>query len=110
VLFFTIEDISAFAFGEQWRIAGFYSKILLPHFFIRTLYVPLGQITSAFEKQELDLWIHVAIFASNIVSFVIAYIFNCSITTFLTIYCIIGCVVYIILGYILFLVASGKIK
>ena len=110
VLFFTIEDISAFAFGEQWRIAGYYSKLLLPHFFIRTLYVPLGEITSAFEKQELDLWIHVAIFASNILSFIIAYAFQCSITTFLMLYCIIGSVVYIFLGYILFLVASQKIK
>lgn len=110
VLFFTIEDISAFAFGEQWRIAGYYSKILLPFFFIRTLYVPLCQVTSAFEKQELDLWLHVTIFVGNILSFIIAYIFKSSITAFLTIYCIIGSVVYIVLGYVLFLVASRKIK
>lgn len=109
VLFFVIEDLSAFAFGEQWRIAGYYSKILLPFFFIRTLYVPVCQITSAFEKQELDFWIHVAIFAGNIVSFLIAYFSKCSISTFLTVYCIIGSIVYIILGYILFLVASRKI-
>jgi O-antigen/teichoic acid export membrane protein len=110
VLFFTIEDLSAFVFGEQWRIAGYYSKILLPLFFIRTVYAPLSQVSGAFEKQELSLRIQIAIFLTNMASFVTAYLLKCSITTFLILYCTIGSVVYIILGYILFLIASKKIR
>jgi O-antigen/teichoic acid export membrane protein len=110
LLFFTIEDISAFVFGEQWRIAGYYAKLLLPLYFIRTIYIPLSPITNAFEKLELALKIHVAIFSGNILSFIIAYFAGFSIKNFLITYCIIGSIIYTLMGYILFLVASKRIK
>lgn len=55
VLFFIVEDIFAFVFGEEWRIAGTYTQIILPLFFIRFVAMPLMFIAPLFEKQKIEL-------------------------------------------------------
>ena len=55
VLFFIVEDIFAFVFGEEWRIAGKYTQIILPLFFIRFVAMPLMFIAPLFEKQKIEL-------------------------------------------------------
>jgi O-antigen/teichoic acid export membrane protein len=55
VLFFIVEDIFAFVFGEEWRIAGKYTQIILPLFFIRFVAMPLTFIAPLFEEQKIEL-------------------------------------------------------
>lgn len=55
VLFFIVEDIFAFVFGEEWRIAGKYTQIILPLFFIRFVVMPLTFIAPLFEEQKIEL-------------------------------------------------------
>lgn len=55
ILYFTIEMIVAFIFGENWRIAGEYARILIPMFFIRFITVPVMPVLNLFERQKLSL-------------------------------------------------------
>ncbi|MFC3197100.1 lipopolysaccharide biosynthesis protein [Parapedobacter deserti] len=106
VLFFVIEDLFALMFGEAWRVAGTYSKILLPLFFIRTVYGPLSLVTGAFEKQGLALILQIVLFSANIVSFTISYVYKFSISHFLFLYMSLGSVVYSCLLLVLYLVSK----
>jgi O-antigen/teichoic acid export membrane protein len=55
ILFFIIEDLFAFVFGEEWRIAGTYAQIVIPLFFIRFVVATVGNINNIFELQKLAL-------------------------------------------------------
>ncbi len=55
ILFFIIEDLFSFVFGEEWRIAGTYAKIIIPLFFIRFVVVTVMITDTIFEKQKFYL-------------------------------------------------------
>jgi O-antigen/teichoic acid export membrane protein len=55
ILFFIIEDLFAFVFGEEWRIAGTYAQIVIPLFFIRFVVATVSNINNIFELQKLAL-------------------------------------------------------
>jgi len=57
-LFFFVEDIFAFAFGEQWRIAGTYAQLLVPYFFANFVVGTVSQINAVFEKQAYGLYLN----------------------------------------------------
>ena len=57
MLFVTADDLFATVFGESWRQAGQYTRILLPMFFLRFVVMPLTATYVVFEKQRgLLLW------------------------------------------------------
>ena len=64
--FFIVEDLFAFVFGENWRIAGTYSQILIPIFFVRLLSTPVSMINTVFERQIYGLYISIILFISNV--------------------------------------------
>jgi O-antigen/teichoic acid export membrane protein len=64
-LFFVVEDLFALVFGENWRVAGTYSQILIPIFFIRLLTTPVSMINTVFERQIYGLYISIILFVSN---------------------------------------------
>jgi O-antigen/teichoic acid export membrane protein len=51
-------DIFAFAFGEKWRGAGEYSRILGIMFFFRFTVSPLTYVFYVANKQKLDFYLH----------------------------------------------------
>lgn len=55
ILFFIVEELFAFVFGEEWRIAGYYAKILIPMFYIRFIVGTLSNIVNVFEQQIFSL-------------------------------------------------------
>jgi len=55
ILFFIVEDLFAFVFGEEWRIAGVYAQIVIPLFFIRFVVATVSNINNIFELQKLSL-------------------------------------------------------
>lgn len=82
ILFFIIEDLFAFAFGEDWRVAGTYAQIVIPLFFIRFVSATLSIVLVIFEKQKIELIINilliitslcVVIFMSTFKEFLIVY-------------------------------------
>ena len=61
IIFFFIEDLTAIVFGETWRIAGVYAKILTPFFFVRFISSCLSGTLDLFEKQRMGLMINILI-------------------------------------------------
>ncbi len=66
ILFFIVEDLFAFVFGEEWRIAGEYAKIMIFLFVIRFVSSPLAIIVSVFEKQKQALIINIILILTSI--------------------------------------------
>ena len=88
ILFFIVEDLFVIVFGEHWRIAGQYSKILLPLFLVRFVVSPLTLTAIIYEKNILDLCfqlfllaliIFLLFFSENINSFLVSISFIISI-------------------------------
>lgn len=75
-LFFTVEYLFVFIFGEKWRIAGVYAHILLPLFFIRFLSSALSAILIVFEKQKNELLINMFLITTSIIMILVFNDFN----------------------------------
>ena len=52
LLFFIAPELFAFVFGEKWRVAGEYSRLLIPYLFINFLISPISQIPIILKKQK----------------------------------------------------------
>lgn len=105
ILYFIVEDLFAFIFGEEWRIAGVYAQIILPFFFIRFLYASVSTTYSIFDKLNIELIWQISLLL-GIIS--IVYIFrNDDFKVFLTYLCTYGVVLYLISLYIVFQLAKG---
>jgi len=51
-LYIIIPDLFGFVFGEKWRIAGEYSKILLPYLFVNFVISPISIVPIIVKKQK----------------------------------------------------------
>lgn len=52
VLYIVVPDLFAFVFGESWRVAGEYSRILIPYLFMNFLISPISSIPIILNKQK----------------------------------------------------------
>ena len=66
ILFFIIEDLFALVFGEEWRIAGVYAKVVIPLFFIKFISSTLSKTLIIFEKQKSELLINLLLISTSI--------------------------------------------
>jgi O-antigen/teichoic acid export membrane protein len=55
ILYFIVEDLFAFVFGEKWRIAGVYAEIMMPLYFIRFIVSPLTIMNQVNLKNKLGM-------------------------------------------------------
>lgn len=51
ILYFWVDDLFSFVFGEPWREAGVYAQILIPALFLRFIANPLSFMIYIAEKQ-----------------------------------------------------------
>jgi len=56
LLFFMVESLFSFVFGEEWSVAGEYAKILIPYFFISLISSTLSSTYDIFGYLKLELW------------------------------------------------------
>ncbi|MCH7418391.1 oligosaccharide flippase family protein [Pseudomonas mosselii] len=63
----------ALVFGEPWRVAGEYARILVPMFFLRFVASPLSMVFIVAEAQKLDLAWQVMLFVLVVVAFLAGY-------------------------------------
>jgi len=54
-LYFIIEDLFAFVFSEEWRVAGEYAKIVIPYFFVSFIVSTLSPTYDIFRRLKLEL-------------------------------------------------------
>jgi len=83
ILYFFMEDLFAFVFGEQWRIAGRYAKIIICLFFMRFISSPVSTVISVFNKQKIELISNILLILISISSVLVAIYFDFNFTNFL---------------------------
>ena len=85
-LFFFGEELFAFVFGESWRIAGSYAKILSFLVAVRLVAAPLSVTMSTFEKQRTSLMLTLLQLVLMVAVFVVSNIFSFEMKEFLMLY------------------------
>ena len=107
ILFFIVEDLFAFVFGEEWRVAGGYARIMIPVFFIGYIVSTVSIVDSIFEK----LFFYLCLQIGYLVSMTIAlYLFkNYQFENLLIIIVIISCIHYLLhfIGLVFFVNGKG---
>jgi len=103
-------EIFAFVFGEKWRIAGEYTRIMTIMFFFKFIVGPLSYMYYIAEKQKEDLYLHVYILTSGFISIYLGYEFFSDVYYSLLFYSINWVLIYIYTGIRSYIFAKGQIK
>jgi len=107
VLYFIVEDLFAFVFGENWRIAGTYAQILIPLFFMRFVSSSVSAIYDIFDGLKIELVWQISLLIGVTL---ILYIFKESdFTEFLTYLSFYTIFMYLLSIYFTFQLAQGKL-
>lgn len=109
IIFLFAEDLFAFVFGEEWRTAGEFAKILIPLLFIRFIFAPVSVTLSVFERQELSLYLQLGLLALSLSVFALSWFLDWEIRMFLMIFVGSLFVYYLFFIFILWRVASSKL-
>lgn len=79
LLFFLAPTAFEIIFGNEWRLAGVYTQILLLMFFLQFTISPLSNMFIIAEKQDYEMYLQFFLLILVVLSFVIGYkIFNSS--------------------------------
>jgi O-antigen/teichoic acid export membrane protein len=109
VVFFLGEWLFAVIFGAEWRIAGYYAKILIPLIMIRFVTAPLSISLSVFEKQKISLFWQIGLLVLTVLIFGFVKFFNLNMISFMILLSSILSLYYIYFLYLLYKVVSGKL-
>jgi len=82
-IYFFATDVFAFVFGDEWRIAGEYARILTPVFFLRFITFPLSYMLYVREKQLYNIIGQFVLFMAIVIAFFVGRT-NSAITTVTT--------------------------
>jgi O-antigen/teichoic acid export membrane protein len=83
ILFFIVEDLFTFVFGEEWRLAGTYAQIIVPLYLMRFISSTVSSINTVFEKQKIGLYINFLLLFSTLAIFTLANVFTIKFDIFL---------------------------
>ncbi|NLA25457.1 MAG: hypothetical protein GX879_10875, partial [Bacteroidales bacterium] len=108
IILLTGETLFAFVFGEEWRVAGEYAKILIPLIMIRFMVAPISVSLSVFERQKISLYWQLGLLALTILVFVVTYLLGWEIKQFLILMSAVLSLYYIYFIFLLYKVVSGK--
>ncbi len=101
VLFFFAEEIFSFVFGENWAVAGTYTKILIPALYLQFISSPLSHMFIIAKKVKIEFFVQWLILPLSILAFVIGYYYFNSTEVSLMLFSAV-----LILKYLLFIFLS----
>lgn len=107
-LYFFIEEIFVFVFGENWRLAGIYAMILLPLFAVQFISSTLSVIFNVFEKQKLALIWQVVLLINTVGVLLISKWLDWDFESFLYLFSSYIGIQYVIYGYVSFKISKGS--
>tara|TARA_B110000467_G_C18285849_1_gene461531 strand:+ start:32 stop:1303 length:1272 start_codon:yes stop_codon:yes gene_type:complete len=111
ILFFIVEDLFAIVFGQEWKIAGMYAKIVIPLFFIRFVVVSVSNTNNIFELQKLALVWQILLLLLSLLCMYLGNLYKLTFESFLILFTIIISLHYAILYFILKQVSStGRLE
>ena len=109
VLFFFGDELFAFVFGESWRVAGSYAKILSFLVAVRLVAAPLSVTMSTFEKQRISLMLTLLQLVLMVAVFVVSNVFSFEMEAFLMLYTALMTLYYMLMLVVCFSIAvKGK--
>ena len=109
LLFISAEWLFAFVFGEEWRIAGEYARIITPLLFIKFIFAPVSVTLSVFEKQEVSLFMQFGLLVCVLIAFAFVLFLGLTFVKFLYIFVAILVFYYILFLFVLYIAAKGKL-
>jgi len=109
LLFFIVEDLFAFIFGEEWRIAGKYAQIIIPLFAVNFIHNPISMTNIIFEKIKIGLLFHIIMLLSVIFMFSIIKIYQIKFMLFLKIFSVVMVFEYLAFIIYYYLLSKGKL-
>lgn len=108
-LFFIVEDLFAFAFGEPWRVAGVYARILTPLFAIRFLFGSVSNIINVFEKQRIALAWQVGFLLISIGTFYVGHAVSLAFDQVLVVLTAAVVLLYVFLYFLMRQIVRGRL-
>lgn len=109
VMFFVVEDIFAVIFGEKWRVAGVYAKVLIPFFAIRFVMSSVSNVNNVFERQKIALAWQLGLLVLLTSVILICHSNGSSFKAFLIALSVMGSAYYALLYLIMRKVAMGEL-
>jgi len=106
IFLFIAEDLFSLVFGENWRIAGTYSKYLIPIFAVRFVVSSLSPVDTIMQKQNFYLFFNIVLLTTTL--FVLFFAHSQEFTNFLKIYSSSILLLYLFYGFILKKVANNE--
>tara|TARA_R110000787_G_scaffold59922_14_gene135973 strand:+ start:43732 stop:45006 length:1275 start_codon:yes stop_codon:yes gene_type:complete len=110
ILFFIVEHVFAFVFGEEWRVSGLYARILIPLAAVRFVSSTLSVSLIIHQKQKILLLFNISLFVSIIFVFLISKINSFDIETFFMFYTFLVSIIYLVLLLVNWNVSTKKIN
>jgi len=108
VLFFVIEDLFAFVFGEEWRLAGSYAKVVVPMFFIRFVVSSLSATYDMFGYLRVELIWQIVLLVGTVSIVVVSHLMKIEFSDMLILMTLYISAMQLISLYILKKVSSGE--
>lgn len=72
IFYYVVIDVFVFVFGNEWAVAGEYSRILLPMLVLRFISSPLSFMIYIGEKHKINLYSQILLLVAVITSFYLA--------------------------------------
>jgi len=110
ILFFIVEDLFAFVFGEEWRVAGFYAQIVVPMFFMRFVVSSLSSTYDIFQALKIELVWQVVLLLGSVLIVMISHLMNVEFEKLLIYLSLYISVMQLISLYIMKKISSKKVK
>lgn len=108
ILFIWGEELFGIVFGDEWKIAGTYMKILIPAIYLQFIANPLSHMFIIAKKIKLDLVIQIIIFILSISAFLVGNFIFKSTEVSLSLFSSVLCLKYLIFIIISFNLAKGN--
>ncbi|NNT94901.1 lipopolysaccharide biosynthesis protein [Stutzerimonas nitrititolerans] len=108
-LYFILPSVFEIAFGQQWRVAGVYSQLILPVFIFRFISAALSTTNSVFEKQGLSLAWQIGLLVLSLFTLSVCGYYQLGFEMFLRAYTVVISLHYILLYCILKKVAGARV-
>ncbi len=88
-------DIFVFIFGAKWYDAGQFASVFSVYYFFKFISSPISYMFYIAEKQKIDFFLHIYIFLSSLLFFILPKFFSISISETLWMYNINFALIYI---------------
>lgn len=107
--YFILEDLFAFMFGEEWRLAGVYAQYLLPFFMIKFIVSPLTNIHAVFEVLKLSFALQLLLLFLSLSCILYAHFTDLGFDMFLMLFSGVLSLFYLVRLYIIWRIAKNQL-